>query len=49
MPDGTENDGTNDIATTYLKFTRNQTVLFDKDTTGLLLWQALGSQSPAVI
>ena len=40
-----ENDGTNDIATTYLKFTRNQTVLFDKDTTGLLLWQALGSQS----
>ena len=40
-----ENDGTNDIATTYLKFTRNQTVLFDKDTTGLPFWQALGTQS----
>ena len=40
-----ENDGTNDIATTYLKFTQNQTVLFDKDTTGLVFWQALGSQS----
>ena len=40
-----ENDGTDDVATTYLKFTRNQTVLFDKDTTGLLLWQALGAQS----
>lgn len=40
-----ENDGTDDIATTYFKFTRNQTVLFDKDTTGLLAWQALGAQS----
>jgi len=39
------NDATNDMATTYLKFTRNQTVLFDKDTTGLLLWQAVGTQS----
>jgi len=40
-----ENDGSNDSATTYLKFTRNQTVLFDKDTTGLVFWQALGTQS----
>lgn len=40
-----ENDGTDDMATTYLKFTRNQRVLFDKDTTGLPFWQALGSQS----
>lgn len=40
-----ENDGTDDIATTYLKFIRNQTVLFDKQTTGLLFWQALGAQS----
>ena len=40
-----ENDGTNDLATTYFKFIRNQTVLFDKDTTGLLAWQALGAQS----
>ena len=40
-----ENDGTNDIATTYFKFIQNQTVLFDKDTTGLPAWQALGAQS----
>jgi len=40
-----ENDGNNDLATTYLKFIRNQTVLFDKDTTGLPFWQALGAQS----
>jgi hypothetical protein len=40
-----ENDATNDIATTYLKFTRNQTVLFDKDTTGLIFYQNLGTQS----
>ena len=40
-----ENDGTNDIATTYFKLIQNQTVLFDKDTTGLPAWQALGSQS----
>lgn len=39
------NDGTNDISTTYLKVTRNQTVLFDKDLNGLLFWQALGTQS----
>lgn len=39
------NDGTNDIGTTYLKLTRNQTVLFDKATTGIPYWQALGTQS----
>jgi hypothetical protein len=33
------------MATTYLKFTRNQTVMFDKDTTGVPFWQALGTQS----
>ena len=40
-----ENDGTDDVATTYLKFVRNQTVLFDKDLNGLPFWQALGAQS----
>jgi hypothetical protein len=40
-----QNDGTDDMATTYLKFTRNQTVMFDKDTTGVPFWQALGTQS----
>ena len=39
------NDGTNDIATSYLKLTRNQTVLFDKDLNGLILWEALGAQT----
>jgi len=40
-----ENDGTNDISTTYLKGTRNQTVLWDKDLNGFPFWQALGAQS----
>lgn len=40
-----ENDGINDIATQYLKLTRQRTVLGDKDRNGYLLWQALGSQS----
>lgn len=40
-----ENDGTNDIATTYLGFVRNQTQLFDKNLNGLPFWQALGAQS----
>lgn len=40
-----ENDGTNDISTAYMKFVRNQTVLFDKDLVGLAFWQALGTQS----
>lgn len=40
-----ENDATNAIATTYLKLTRNQTVLFDKDTTGLPFWQDLSNES----
>ena len=41
----TANDGTDDIATTYLKFVRNQSVMFDKDLNGLPFWQALGAQS----
>ena len=40
-----ENDGTNDISTKQLKVVRNQTTLFDKDLTGLPMWQALGTQS----
>jgi hypothetical protein len=40
-----QNGGTNDIATTYLSFVRNQTQMFDKDLNGLPFWQALGSQS----
>lgn len=40
-----ENDGTDDIGTRYLKLTRQRTVLGDKDRNGFLLFQALGNQS----
>jgi hypothetical protein len=40
-----ENDGTDDVATSYLRFTKDREVLFDEDRNGILLEQALGSQS----
>jgi len=40
-----ENDGTNDFGTQYLRFTKDRQVLFDKDRNGITFWQALGAQS----
>ena len=45
----TANDGTDDIATQYLKITRDREVLFDKDRNGLPYYQALGAQSADAI
>jgi hypothetical protein len=44
-----ENDSTDQIGTTYLKFVRNQTVLFDKDLNGLPFWVTLATQSADAI
>jgi hypothetical protein len=40
-----ENDGTNDIGTQYLRFTQDRKVLFDPNRNGVTFFQALGSQS----
>ena len=44
-----ENDGSDDLATQYLKITRDREVLFDKDRNGLPYYQALGAQSADAI
>lgn len=40
-----ENDGTNDFATTFLRFTHDRTVVFDPDRNGLPMWETLATQS----
>lgn len=40
-----ENDGTDDLSTTYLRFTKDREVMFDPDRNGLAIWEALGTQS----
>lgn len=40
-----ENDGTNDIGTQYLRFTKDRSVMFDPNRNGITFFQALGAQS----
>jgi len=40
-----ENDGSNDISTAYLRFTRDRKIMFDPDRNGITFWDTLATQS----